>query len=375
MNSPARHQGYHGARALAVTLTALATLSCAGNRLVRPDDPRLAVMGRVDRPGGALRFGYPGVTLRLRFEGPSIAMRVGATSGVSRLGVLVDGGAPRVIRLAKGDSEVVLTAGLPPGVHDLEIVHRTETWQGVVTVRGLVLAPGGRLLPPAPWPERRLLFIGDSVTCGERVDRGPDCAAAAKIDTAGTSNAYLSYGMLLGRALDAQVALVCYGGRGLTRDWRGKKNLLNAPQLFEVAVPTDTRASRWDHAGYVPDLVVVSVGTNDFNLALGALPEREAFVVAYVDFVRAIRARAPNAQILLTEGAIVNDEVDPARPQKTILRAYIAETVRRLGDPRVQAVPATHYPGDACNEHPTAAQHAAMARDLESIIRAATGWR
>ena len=362
---------------MAVTLAALscAAVSCAGGRLVRPNDPRLAVMGRVDRPGGALRFGFPGVTLRLRFEGPSLAMRVSASSGVSRLAVLVDGAEPRVVRLGKGDSEVVLAAGLTAGAHDLDIVHRTETWQGIVTVRGLVLAPGGRLLPPTPWPTRRLLFIGDSVTCGERVDRGPDCDGNAKIDTAATSNAYLSYGMLLGRALDAQVQLVCYGGRGLTRDWRGKKNLLNAPQLFEVAVPTDTGASRWDHTVYLPDLVVVSVGTNDFNLALGALPDREPFVAAYVDFVRAVRARAPHAPILLTEGAIVNDETDPARPQKTVLRAYLAETVRRLGDPHVQAVPAVRYPGDACNEHPTAAQHAAMARDLEPVIRTATGWR
>ena len=233
---------------------------------------------------------------------------------------------------------------------------------------------GGRWLPPPDAPARRLLFIGDSVTCGEATDRRPDCAD--KSDTAATSNGALSYGILLGRALGAQVHLVCFGGRGLVRDWRGKHNVLNGPQLFEAALPDDRggRPVAWDHAAYTPDAVIVSLGTNDFNLALGAFPERGAYVAAYVAFVRAIRARHPDAHVLLTEGAIVSDDKDPSRPQKTVLRSYIADTVRAVADPRVHAASARHYPGDACNEHPTREQHEAMARDFEPVLRAALGW-
>jgi hypothetical protein len=90
--------------------------------------------------------------------------------------------------------------------------------------------------------------------------------------------------------------------------------------------------------------------------------------------VRAIRARHPAAHVFLTEGAIVNDDKDPARPQKTVLRAYIDETVRNVADPRVHAFASRHYPGDACNEHPTRAEHEAMARDLESVLRTTLGW-
>jgi len=158
------------------------------------------------------------------------------------------------------------------------------------------------------------------------------------------------------------------------RDWQGKADVLNAPQFFGLALPDPATAPAWDHAGYVPDAVVVSLGTNDFNLALGALPEREVWVSAYVRFVRDIRARHPNAPVFLTEGAIVNDATDPARPARTTLRAYIAETVRRLGDPRVQAVESQHYPGDACDAHPTRAQHESMARDLAPVLRRALGW-
>jgi len=347
-----------------------AMLLAALTAYVPVSDSHVAVMGRVERPEpGRIRFGYPGVTLRIRFEGPSLAMRASAETPNGHLDVLVDGGPARVVHLRKGDSDVVLAENLAPGAHSVDVVHRTETWMSVVNVRGFLVAPGGRLLDPEPWPKRRMLFVGDSVTCGERIDRQP-----GETEPFASSNGTLSYGMRLARALDAQCHLVCYGGRGLVRDWRGRTDVLTGPQLFDLAVADDVGGPPWDHASYVPDVVFVSLGTNDFNLAIGPLPEREAWVSAYVAFVRAIRSRYPDAHVFLTEGAILSDADDPQRPRKTVLREYLAETERRLGDPRVHVVPSEHYPGDPGNAHPTGEQHAAMARDLEPVIRAVVGW-
>jgi len=90
--------------------------------------------------------------------------------------------------------------------------------------------------------------------------------------------------------------------------------------------------------------------------------------------VAAIRAAAPRAHIFLTEGAIVSDDVDRARPQKATLRRIIKDVVTASGDAGIHAVESTQYPGDACNRHPTREQHAAMARDLEPVLRRALGW-
>jgi lysophospholipase L1-like esterase len=339
-------------------------------RLVPASDPRVAVMGRVDRPEpGRIRIGYPGVTLRVRFSGSSLALRVACDTPNSHLAVFVDGGEPRIVRLQKGESDVMLARGLAAGKHSVEVVHRTETWMGIVTVRGMLLGPDAELLPADPWPPRRMLFVGDSVTCGERIDRQP-----GETEPFASSNGYLAYGMRLARALGAQCHLACYGGRGLIRDWRGRSDVLTGPELFDLAVPEETAAPVWDHTSYTPDVVFVSLGTNDFNLEIGPPPDRETFVSAYVRFVQAIRSYYPVAHVFLTEGAIVNDEADPKRPQQTVLREYLAETARRLGDARVHVVASQHYPGDAQNSHPTREQHAAMARDYEPVIRQALGW-
>ena len=131
--------------------------------------------------------------------------------------------------------------------------------------------------------------------------------------------------MLLARALSAQAQLVCYGGRGLIRDWRGRRDVPNGPQIFDLAVADDRPRAVWDHASYLPDVVVVSLGTNDFNLALGPFPEREEFVTAYVAFVRAIRARYPAAAIILTEGA----RVATCRARCPATRAAAMDSVRK----------------------------------------------
>jgi lysophospholipase L1-like esterase len=346
--------------------------------LIPPNDPRIAVMGRVDTTNPTrIRIGYPGVTFRLRFEGSSIAMRASTDSANNIFAVIVDGSAPRSVRLASGENEITLADDLSAGEHSIDVVRQTETWLGVATILGFRLAPGAKLLTPNPWPQRRMLFIGDSVTCSEAMDRSPDGkydpTAAWKKDRATSWNAYQSYGMRLGRTFDAQVHLVCYGGRGLLRDYRNRRDVLNAPQFFDLAVPDETDAPAWRHSTYIPDVVVISIGTNDFTLGIPTFPDHAEWVATYVRFVYAIRAAYPSAHIVLTDGSLVNDN-DPARPQKTVLNSYLLEIAARVTDRRVHIFTSRHYTGDLSDGHPTAEQHAAMARDLEPAIRAAVGW-
>jgi quinoprotein glucose dehydrogenase len=343
--------------------------------LIPPNEPRIAVMGRVDtKTPTRVRVGYPGVTFRVRFEGPSLAMRASTDTTNNIFTVVVDGGTPRAVRFPSGESELELADGLAPGEHTVDVVRQTETWLGVATILGFRLAPGSMLLPSRPWAQRRMLFIGDSVTCGEAMERSPDGSGSWKNDRPNSWNAYNSYGMRLARSFDAQVHLVCYGGRGVIRDWTGRRDVLNAPQFFDLAVPDEKSAPIWLHSSYIPDVVVVSLGTNDFSLGIGALPEREEWVSSYVRFVQAIRTDYPEAHVFLTDGAIVNDADDPARPQKSVLNSYLKEASARLADPRIHIFESRHYPGDPTDLHPTAAQHAAMARDIEPIIPAVVGW-
>jgi lysophospholipase L1-like esterase len=343
-------------RALLLAL-AMAALPASAAELAAAD-PLVLRMGRTAQTtSGALRFGYPGVRLSLAFTGRHLDMVASSSGQHSWLEVAVDGAAPQRIKIGSERATYKLVGAASPGTHRVEITHRAETWHGVVTVEGF--QTDGALQPPPALPERRMLVLGDSVTCAEGAGQ-----RSGKKDSSWTDPRN-SYGMLAAQALNAQVHLVCHGGRGLVRSWNGRTDEHNLPDFYELAVADAQQPVKWDHSRYQPDLIVSAIGTNDFSTGL---PEREAYVSAYVNFLRTLLANHPQARIVLTEGAILNGA------KKRALTAYIAETVRRIGDARVSAVPSRHHPGDRQDAHPTGPQHAAMARELTPRLRRLMGW-
>ncbi len=143
--------------------------------------------------------------------------------------------------------------------------------------------------------------------------------------------------------------------------------MLNAPQFLDLSIPADDAANRapWDSSKWIPDGIIVSLGTNDFNLQKTKPLDGEAFAGDYARFLTTLRSHYPNASIFVTEGAIVTDP---------LLRQYIQDAVSRTNDPRIRWVKANHYPGNGCDGHPTRAQHQQIADDLEPVLRKALAW-
>ncbi len=355
---------------------ALVTLGCstswaqapAAEVTIPPGDPRVEILGQYDGTNGQHpRFGYPGTGFVLRFRGGVLTAQVSSDSDKSALTVVVDHGTPELRVLQRGVNDVVLVSAQSPGPHIVEVYKRTETWQGTLTLIELRLQDGGELRDAPPLPRRRLLFIGDSVTCGAGIDNNAEC----KTDPERPANdAYDAYGMLLGRRLDAQSHLVCYGGRGLERDYRGlgeADGVVNVPQFYRLAIASDAVPGRvpWDPSCWQPDAIIVSLGTNDFNLQKTKPLDQKKWVGEYAAFVRALRKDYRHSFIFLTEGAIVTDP---------LLRQMIQETVTKIHDKKVKYVAANHYPGLACDAHPTRVEHIRIADDLEPMIRETLGW-
>lgn len=327
---------------------------------IRADDPRIHVMGRSQTlEDGSLHFAYPGVTLSFIVNGRTAELMARSSSAQSHLEIIVNHGAPQTVKLTTDLQPIQLFNSETATAHHVQVLHRGETWHGQITVQGLSITGGD--LDKAPEPStRKLLFLGDSVTCGEAMERPGECTK----DTS-WSNPRESYGMLVAKALNSQVQLVCYGGRGLVRSWNGKTDEQNLPDFFELTIADASNPVTWDHSRYTPDVIVSAIGTNDFS---EGIPAREDYVVTYVAFVQRLLDLHPRAQIALTEGAILNGE------KKAALTEYLAETVRRVDSSRLHLISSKHYPGDDCDAHPTTAQHAAMAADLTPALREIVGW-
>lgn len=348
------------AMALAAALAAALSVSgaWAAPRFVAATDPNIARMGRLaETPEGALRFAYPGVRLSFAFTGTTLSVDAASSGAHSYLEAVIDGGPPQRIKVGNARASHALIDAAAPGMHTVEIMHRSETWHGVVTLAGFSI--DGDLAAPPQLPARRMLVLGDSVTCAEGAGQ-----RVGKKDSSWTDPRN-SYGMLAAQALDAQVHLVCHGGRGLVRSWNGRLDEHNLPDFYELAIADAGNPVPWDHSRYQPDLILSAIGTNDFS---SGIPAREAYVAAYVKLVQTLLRNHPQARVVLTEGAILNGE------KKAALRAYIAATVRQVGDRRVHALRSAHHPGDQQDSHPTGPQHAAMARELAPQLSKLMGW-
>ncbi len=340
--------------------------------VVSPRDSRLQYMGRFAFDGAdEARFGFPGVRVRFMYRGPAPTIRLGAGSATCAFNLSVNGWEPVVIRLPEGRSELPLPSGAAPeGGWLVELTRRNESWQGVASFFGLELPVGCELLPAPALPERRLMFIGDSITCGEAIDRFPP-----ELDnTSRMSNAPRSYGYLLARELDAQVHLVSYGGRGVLRDWQGRTDVPNAREFLQRALPDDAEAV-WDHSQYQPDAIVINLGQNDLNS--GPIDE-PVFTEAFAKLFADLRAAYPRAAVLFTESPM-RDE-DPATEdgqkrlfQRRCLRTVI-EAAHQAGDRSVDFAPLHQYPGTPTNAHPVAFQHEQMAQELLGPLKRLTGW-
>lgn len=299
-------------------------------------------------------------------DGGTLSMVAASSKDGSWLAIRVDDQPPRRLALTTTPSRYRLLENAR-GRHRVSVSHISETWRGIVTIDSFQLTGGYFGRPPAA-AQNKLMVIGDSVTCGEGVYSPVPGQCRTHPREPDSDH---SYGMLLGARLRAETQLICYGGRGLIRSWNGNPQDLQAPEFFDLAIP-EAGQPRADLTQFMPDVILISLGTNDFNLGLGELPEEDEFVDAYTAFVRRLLNTYPKAIIALTEGSIVNDRADPERPQKTRLNRYIAQTLARVASPRVYQLASPYFPGDECDAHPTGEQHRAMAdylwRQLKPLI-------
>lgn len=333
---------------------------------VKANDAAITYEGRyAAAAAGTVRLGFPGVSVHLRFRGTTLELRANASSNDNFFDVSVDGAEPTVLRLQKGDAVYPLLSGGAEAEHVVVLTRRMESWMGVCTLASFELGAGGAWLKPPELPSRKLMFIGDSVTCGELAAWTSGGDTQAKVNT----NARLSYGMILARRMGAQCHLVSYGGRGIIRDWQGIRDTQNAPQFYERALPDDA-AARWDHRRYVPDAIGIALGTNDFNQGV---PDQNEFVNAYVEFIEKVRRDAPDAAIFVMDSPIVGDDAAKG-PRRTVLHSYLERIVKRIGSPKVLLAPVSVYPGVPGNGHPTGTDHIGMANELEPVLRRTLGW-
>lgn len=356
------------------------------------DDPNIQYMGRFDTgqfaatattaasmgtakaPVAALG----GSTATVRFMGTAAGVLLRGL-GPDYFDAFVDGQKVGLIKQLNLSTPYPIAVDLPLGEHVVSVAKRTESNFGRSQFGGFVL--DGPTLPPPPRPTRRIEFLGDSITAGFGMDApagDPLCMADGQGQP--TEDAPLTFGGLVARDFMAEYHLVGVSGIGLMRNYQNTYDPRTLPQEFELVFPEPyvkppaLGPPVWDptHTLWVPDAIVIALGTNDFGPGnpasvppLVPIPDAATFAAAYIDFVSTLRANYPDAHIFAMTSPT---QSAPA------LAMGIDMTVAHFADGKVHAIALSPMTGTGCTGHPSAAQHAALATTIEAVMRPALGW-
>jgi lysophospholipase L1-like esterase len=246
---------------------------------------------------------------------------------------------------------------------------RTEAEVGVVSFHGFDLDKEGGLQNLPPPRARHILVIGDSTAAGY----GNEGANGSCHGSASRENNYCTYGAYAARELDATYVAVAWSGKGLTRNYE-TRDVLTLPAVYDRTIPTEKESPRVS-ASEPADVIVLNLGTNDLFLGV---PDEHAFIAAYRTFVGSLRARHPDALIVLVLGPMLADDY-PQPNARSLMRSWLAkvrEEMQARGDAKVESIEQSIDPaeGVGCDFHPNTKTHARLGHELATLIRGRLEW-
>jgi hypothetical protein len=156
-------------------------------KFIPADNEAIRYVGRFDFSNPQeVRYDWSGVYIQFSFRGTECALRMSDT-GRNYYNVFIDDQPSKTI-VVKSDTTVVIASKIAAGTHKIQVYKRTEGNQGTGTFKGILISENGEMLPWKDIPNRKIEFIGNSITCGY----GTEGKTKSERWTPSTENNYLS---------------------------------------------------------------------------------------------------------------------------------------------------------------------------------------
>jgi hypothetical protein len=369
------------------------------------DDPNILYSGRIDFTDPTKpEFSASGVVISLNFHGDGLTIKIDDSrenGNPNYYDVIVDNLPPVKIKPTLVATKYPVAIQLADTDHTVIVSRRTEASSGYSHFLGFTL--NGKILPPPKAPTHKMEIIGDSITAGagmEAVSGSPECSDDYGI---AYQNAYLSYGAVAARALGAEYHITGVSGIGLVQNYSQSYDARPMPRVYDLLYveqngpagdPSNSGqlskalvSPLWDTTKFVPDVVVIGLGTNDFSPGDGAAPPSGItarmklapadFATAYEAFITQLRTYYPNADYFCLSSPLLGDgyptsadtyATDLNNALKTMSDYYTGKS-----DTKVHTVAIEKIVAAGCG-HPDVAQQAAAGKTLQDAITAAIGW-
>jgi lysophospholipase L1-like esterase len=330
--------------------------------LISADNPHINYYGRFDMsdPSNPV-FNWSGTVIEANFPGPTIGMKMSHNN--AWYDIEIDGQIDTVINCGSDQNHIFRT-GLSTSLHTLRIILRSEDHYSKATFGGLYLADGKTLGPAPAKPTRKIEFLGDSHSAGygvESSDRTCDPQSLHRF-----TNANKAFPMLITRELHAQSIILGCSGKGVVKNYSDPNARSDKPySYYYQTVLGEASNQKWDFTQWIPDLVVICLGTNDFSTY--PHPEESVFLENYHLLIEQIITNYPSAKISCI--STTDDKV------KRLVKQVVDRENNTFNHPQVFEAaypPYVEYTG--CDWHPSIADNIAIARGITDTIMKKLSW-
>lgn len=331
---------------------------------IQADDPHIRYIGFFTE---SYQFQWSASQIEYQFSGRSIAANF-----------IVPEGKQVKFRIQVNDQESTLTVdanepsytlahGLDDNtIHKLSIFRLSEAEFGPVQFNGFSVSDNARSYEIES-TKRKLMVIGDSISCGY----ANEASSVDEGNSINNQNAYLSYGAITSRMADFDILLNCWSGRGLYRNrWLDNDTTGVMPELWGRALPgAEPEGDRL--STYIPDVIVVNLGTNDMNVTSdvdGSIVKtelaKEDYILAYHSLISQLKEFAPEAKLILAIGPMGYQPVS----------FWLAEIAEQYS--HVYSHTFSPYSGGSeigGHYHPNVLKHRFMAEELTETLMSIAG--
>ena len=245
--------------------------------------------------------------------------------------------------------------------NELKIYKDTEAAVGDLIFVGL---QADKIEPPIEEDRFTIEFIGNSITCGMGADTSKlGCDEGESYDQ---HNAYMAYGPRVARALKANYRLNCVSGMGMYRNWNDEDQPV-MPKVYDNLRLDADSSQKADFSGKAPNIVSISLGTNDLSTGDGEKQrepfDQEKFVSTYIDFVEHIFELYPNTQVALLSSPMVDEN------EKSLLEESLEQVKSHFEENRIAVFNFKSKTGNGCSGHPDLQEHKEIAQELIPFFR------
>lgn len=327
-------------------------IKLAGNDKIR-------IRGRHTEEDGMLAFDWSGSGFDFNFVGTGFIISLGAYSSdcPAYVKITVDGNRGQRFAVTNGGEKLIIE-GLTDKRHRVNVLKITEGEPKLKFDTVTLLGNGAELRNPPFNSPRRIEFIGDSITCGYGVlgllTDSTYCTFQQDVTR--------SYAGITAERFGADARFIAISGKGIVCNCNGDRTDIKAGEYYNL----QSRTGGVCEDGWVADVVVINIGTNDCG---GPAPNDE-FASAVHDLVSKVRARYPEAHIIWLYGMM-------SQPYSEVLRDNIREISKK--DEKVHFMYSETIFGNesetGANGHPNVRASVRVSNMLYKKIRSLTGWR